>query len=135
MMFNRSKAWAIGLLVAMFAAGAAFGWGAEDWRMGRDRGGRRRSTDAMVHYLDRELNLRPAQRDSVRDVFVRYRVAMDAIWEQVHPRVDSVRAAMRAEISIRLDSAQREGYARLIAKHEHQHRKADSAKDTTGGRN
>jgi hypothetical protein len=135
MMFNRSKAWAIGLLVAVFAAGAAFGWGAEDWRMGRDRGGRRRSTDGMVLYLARELDLRPAQRDSVRDVFVQYRAAMDAIWAEVHPRVDSVRAAMRAEISTRLDSNQRERYARLLARHEHQHRKADSAKDSTGGRN
>lgn len=134
MMFNRSKAWALGLLLAVFVAGAAFGWGAEDWRKGRDRGGRRRSTDALVQYLDRELNLRPAQRDSVREVFAHYRAAMDAIWEQVHPRVDSVRAAMRAEISTRLDSAQRERYARLIAKHEHHHRKADSAKDSTGGR-
>lgn len=133
-MFNRSKAWAIALLAAMFLAGATVAWGFDEWAGDSRRGGRRRGTDAMVDFLDRNVELRPAQRDSVRAVFTRYRAAMDAIWAEVHPRVDSVRSLMRAEISVQLDSAQRERYARLIAERGHHHRKADSARDTTGGR-
>lgn len=133
-MFNQSKAWAIGLLAAVFVAGATLAWGFDEWVGDRGRGGRRRGTEDMVAFLDRKVDLRPAQRDSVRAVFVRYRTAMDAIWAEVHPRVDSVRNLMRAEINAQLDSAQRERYARLIAEHEHQRRKADSARDTTGGR-
>jgi hypothetical protein len=133
-MFNQSKAWAIGLLAAVFVAGATLAWGFDEWMGDSKRGGRRRGTDAMVEFLDRKVDLRPAQRDSVRAVFARYRTATDAIWAEVHPRVDSVRNLMRAEINAQLDSAQRERYARLIAEHGHQHRKADSAKDATGGR-
>jgi Spy/CpxP family protein refolding chaperone len=131
--FNRSKAWALALLVAVFVAGGAVAWGLEDW-MGDGRGGRRRGTDAMVNFLDERLDLTAAQRDSVRAVFVRHRAAMDSIWSEVHPRVDSVRALMRAEISAQLDSGQRERYTQLVARHGHQHRRADSARDTTGGR-
>jgi hypothetical protein len=133
-MLNRSKVWAITLLAAVFVAGGAVAWGVEDLVDDRRRDGRRRGTDAMVAFLDEKLDLRPAQRESVRAVFVQHRAAMDSIWREVHPRVDSVRAAMRAEISAQLDSLQRERYAQLIARHGHQHRKADSAKDTTGGR-
>jgi hypothetical protein len=133
-MFNQSNARAIGLLAAVFVAGGTLAWGFDEWMGDSKRGGRRRGTDAMVEFLDRKVDLRPAQRDSVRAVFVHYRAAMDAIWAEVHPRVDSVRELMRAEISAQLDSAQRERYARLIAEHGHQHRKADSAKDTIGGR-
>ncbi|HXF95756.1 MAG TPA: periplasmic heavy metal sensor [Gemmatimonadales bacterium] len=132
-MFNRSKAWALALLAAAFVAGGAVGWGLDEWLDHGNRG-RRRGTDAMVEYLDRQLGLRAAQRDSVRAVFLRYRTAMDSIWSEVHPRVDSLRNLMRAEVSAQLDSVQRERYARLIAERGHQHRKADSAKDTTGGR-
>ncbi|HEX9704757.1 MAG TPA: hypothetical protein VGA20_05885, partial [Gemmatimonadales bacterium] len=134
-MFNRSKAWALALLAAVFVAGGAVAWGLEDWMDDRGRSGRRRGTDGMVAFLDDKLDLRPAQRDSVRAVFVRHRAAMDSIWSEVHPRVDSVRATMRAEISAQLDSAQRERYAQLVARHAHQHRGADSVRDTTGGRN
>jgi hypothetical protein len=133
-MLNKSNARAIGLLAAVFIAGATLAWGFGEWRGDSRPCGRRRDTDAMVEFLDRKVGLRPAQRDSVRAVFVRYRAAMDAIWAEVHPRVDSVRNLMRAEINAQLDSAQRERYARLIAEHGHHHRKADSARDTTGGR-
>ena len=133
-MFQGSTARAIGLLAAVFVAGATLAWGFDEWVGKSGGGGRRRGTEAMIEFLDKKVDLRPAQRDSVRAVFVRYRAQMDAIWEEVHPRVDSVRSLMRTEINAQLDSAQRERYARLIAAHGHQHRNADSAKDTTGGR-
>ena len=130
-MFNRSKLWAAALLIAAFVAGAAFTWALDEWT-DRGPGGRRRDTNAMIEFLDRRLQLRPAQRDSVRAVFVRYRTAMDSLWEAVHPRVDSVRSAMRAEIRALLDSAQAERYARLIARQRHHHHRPGGS--DSGGR-
>ena len=131
-MLNRSKVLAAGLLAAVFLAGAAVGWGATRWRE-HPRGGRR-SSEEMVQRLDRHLDLRAGQRDSVRAVFVRYRTVMDSIWSAVHPRVDFLRSTMQSEISALLDSTQRERYAQLIARQRHHHRRGDGATDTTGRR-
>ena len=138
-MFNRSKAWALGLLAAVFAAGIAAGWGLQAWaesREGRRPGGGRRGPDAMVAYLARELDLTPPQRDSVRAVFARHRSEMEAIWREVHPRLDSLRAVMNREISAQLAPDQQARYQRLIAELEHRHRMGDSAAaktDAKGG--
>ncbi len=133
-MFNRSKLWALALLAVVFAAGAAAGWAGASWRGARDPGGRGRGgTDAWVDYLTRELALTPAQRDSVRAVLARHRPEMEALWREVHPRYDSLRARMRAEISAQLDAGQQVRYRDLMARLEHQHHTADSARDATGG--
>lgn len=137
-MFNRSKAWALGLLAAVFAAGIGAGWGLQAWarEAARPGGGGRRGPDAMVAYLARELDLRPPQRDSVRAVFARHRGEMEAIWQEVHPRLDSLRAVMNREISAQLVPDQQARYQRLIAELEHRHRMGDSATgktDTKGG--
>jgi len=141
-MFNRSKAWALGLLAAVFAAGLAAGWGLQAWAEsgegGRRGGGGRRGPDAMVAHLARELDLTPPQRDSVRAVFARHRGDMEAIWREVHPRLDSLRAVMNREIGAQLAPDQRARFERLIAELEHRHRMGDSAKGKTGaegGRN
>jgi hypothetical protein len=130
---NRSKALAAALLVAVFVAGAAVGWGVTRWRA-HPEGGRRRSSEEIVQFLDRKLDLRPGQRDSVHSVFVHYRPVMDSIWSAVHPRMDSLRSAMRAEISALLDSTQRDRYAQLIARRRHHHRRGEGATDTSGRR-
>ena len=123
-MLNRSKAQAVALLLAVFLAGGAAGWGAATWRTDPRS---RRGPDAMVAFLDGQLHLSAAQRDSVRSVITRHHAEVEAIWREVHPRYDSLRAQMRREISAQLTPAQQERYARLIAELEHQ-RQADSAK-------
>ncbi len=134
-MFNRSKAWALGLLAAVFAAGIGAGWGLQAWAEShegaRPGGGGRRGPDAMVAYLARELDLTPPQRDSVRAVFSRHRSEMEAIWREVHPRLDSLRAVMNREISAQLAPDQQARYQRLIAELEHRHRMGDSAAGKT----
>ena len=137
-MFNRSKALALALLAAVFAAGVAAGWGLqalaesrEGWRPGG--AGPRRGPEAMVGYLTRELDLTPAQRDSVRAVIARHRGEMEAIWREVHPPIDSLRAIMDREISAQLTAEQQSRYRRLMAEREHQHRMGDSAKAKTDG--
>jgi Spy/CpxP family protein refolding chaperone len=130
-MFNRSKFWAAALLAAAFGAGAMAGWAIQ---ASADPGGRdrRRGTDAMVNYLAGELDLTAAQRDSVRAVFDRHRPAMKALWETVHPQMDSLRSAMRAAIAAQLTPSQQRRYQGLIADQERRHRHdSTKATDTT----
>jgi hypothetical protein len=131
MMLNRSKAQALALLAAVFLAGGATGWGVAGWRA--EHRPRRGGPDAMVEFLDGKLHLTAAQRDSVKVVFTRHHAEAEAIWREVHPRYDSLRAAMRREISAQLTTEQRERYARLIAELEHQHQAGDSGKSQPDG--
>src|SRR2546428_15983 len=116
-MFNQTKLWALAPPAGLFAARAAPGWGGARLRGARDPGERGRGgTDAWVDYLTRELALTPAQRDSVRAVLARHRPEMEALWREVHPRYDSLRARMRAEISAQLDATQQVRYRDLMAR-------------------
>ena len=129
-MFSRSKVWALALLVAVFVAGGATGWQLRGMTAVR-RLPRYRDADAMVAYLGKALSLSAAQRDSVRAVLQRHRSEMDAIWKQVHPRVDSIRSAIQAEIGTLLTAAQQTRYGDLLARVE-QRRATDSG--STGRR-
>lgn len=114
-MFNRSKAWALGLLAATFLAGLLAGAGTERVIEGRDqsrRGGR--SRPGYVERLTSELGLSPTQQDSIRAILERTRPAMEGIWRSVSPRYDSLRAAMQQEIAAVLEPAQSERYQELI---------------------
>jgi Spy/CpxP family protein refolding chaperone len=129
-MLNRSKAWAVGLITAVFAAGMAVGWAADEWT---DRDGRRRrsrGTEAMVTYLDRKLDFTPAQRESVRAVFQRRRVEVRALWRTIRPQLDSLRQAMHTDIAALLDESQRARYLQLLAEKEHRDRRKRRNADT-----
>jgi len=63
--------------------------------------------------LKRELELTPAQEDSVQAIFARHRPQMEALWREMRPRFDSVRAAVNAEISAQLTPAQRTKFQEL----------------------
>lgn len=134
---NKSKLAAVALLASVFAAGGLAGWGGHEAADREDRPRGRRGPDAMVAYLGRELDLSPAQRDSVRAIFARHKPETEALWAQVRPRFDSIKARMRAEIDAQLTAAQREQHQRLIDKAEHHRReRADSTKAKgEGGRN
>jgi len=121
---NRSKVWAVALLVAVFVAGAATGWSLRG-SAGR-RGPNPRDTNAMVAHLAKELDLSAAQQDSVRTILDRHRAEMAAIWKQVHPRADSLRTVLQAEIGAQLTPAQQSRYRDLVARFEHQRRGADT---------
>lgn len=128
-MFNQSKLRALGLLVAVFAAGAVAGWGYQAWADSRDGGrSRPRGLDATVDYLGRELTLSPAQRDSVRAAFERHKPEMDALWQSVHPKFDSLRAQVRSEIRAQLTPAQQTKYQEMVEAMDRRHRAADSTR-------
>jgi len=134
-MLNRSKLAAVALLAAVFIAGGLAGWGGHEVS-DRDghRGGGRRGPDALVAYLSRELDLSPAQRDSVRAIFARHRPETDALWAQVRPRFDSLKTRLRAEIDAQLTADQRAKHQQLIDRDEHHRReREDSTKGKAGG--
>ena len=128
-MLNRSKLAAVGLLAAVFLAGGLAGWGGREaaGRDGRGEGKGRRGPDAMVALLGRELDLTPAQRDSVKAIFARHRPETEALWARVRPQFDSIKARVRAEIDAQLTPAQRERHQRLVEEAEHR-RRGDSTK-------
>ncbi|MGH9261488.1 MAG: hypothetical protein ACRD08_16610, partial [Acidimicrobiales bacterium] len=129
-MFNKSKAWAFGLLAAVFAAGIVTGAAVQAVAGGDEAPRRgRRSAEAMLAHLTRELDLSPVQQDSVRTIMERYRPAFEAAWREVRPRYDSLRQQVRGEIGAQLTTEQRTRYERLMADLEHQHRRSDRGKD------
>ena len=131
---NRSKWSAVALLAAVFIAGGAAGWLIHD-STDHDRRPRGRGPDAMVAYLGRELDLTPAQADSVRTIFARHRPEIEALGAQVRPRFDSIKTVVRAEIDAQLTPEQRAKHQRLVEDAEH-HRRGDSTKaKPEGGRN
>jgi Spy/CpxP family protein refolding chaperone len=133
-MFSRSKAWALGLLAAVFVAGVALGGAAQAWAGRHDGpGGRAGGTAAVVKELTRELSLTAVQQDSVRAVFDRHRSEMEAVWKRVHPQFDSLRQLMRTEISAQLTPTQQDKYRALLAEHDRRRAAADSAA-ANGGR-
>ncbi len=66
-MFTKSKAWAVGLLIAIAVAGFAAGMAVQGWTSRRGRG------DGYAGYLTRELSLSAAQHDSVTAILRRHR--------------------------------------------------------------
>lgn len=111
-----SKVWAVVVLAATFAAGAAGGiaaaaaWGGRHDDPARDRGPRM----SYIDRLDRRLDLRPEQRDSVAAILERHDAATQEIWRDSRRRFDAMRTKVRAEIMSVLNEEQRE---RLRAMH------------------
>ena len=124
-MFTKSKAWAIGLLVAVAAVGLVAGVALESWT-GLVRA---RCADRSTYsgYLTRELKLSKVQRDSVVAVLRRHQPRMRTIIAVVRPQLDSERARVADEIRPFLTPAQREPYQRLLDRDRAERARADSA--------
>src|SRR5207247_8823793 len=108
-MLNRSKTWAVALLVAAFVVGVVVGAGGEAaWARGAHGAdpGRGRGLERMKANLDRELGLTGVQRDSVHAVLDRHWTRMTAAWETGRPRFDSMRGQMDSDVAGQLRSEQ-----------------------------
>jgi hypothetical protein len=73
---------------------------------------RDRRTEYLEH-LTRTLGLSGTQRDSVGAVLDRYRPTMDTLMQEIRPRLDTVRAAMRVEIAKHLSPKQQKEYEEM----------------------
>ena len=112
---TKSKWGAAVLLTVTLLVGALLGGvaaSATDWRR-PDHGRACHSTSGFVDRLTKELDLSSSQRDSVRGIFNRYEPAMDSIWKDLHPRFDSIKKLVRAEIRIQLTVEQQKKFAEL----------------------
>ena len=79
-----------------------------------------------LDHLTRSLDLTPMQRDSVRSVLDRYTPAMDSLMNEIRPRLDTVRTAMRSEITRFLDPRQQKEYEEMRQKHERERKSGGS---------
>jgi Spy/CpxP family protein refolding chaperone len=137
-MLNRSTTWAVVLLAATFAAGIAVGAGGRALWVRHAAAAapeRSRGIDRLMGELNQELQLTPAQRDSVRAVLQRHWTRMSVVWETVRPRFDSMRAVMDSEVSRYLTPEQQVKYRDHVARYRHQRdqEKGDSGR-AGGGR-
>jgi Spy/CpxP family protein refolding chaperone len=121
-MFNKSRAWAVGLLIAVAVAGFAAGAAIQSWVGHRGRG-----SDGYSGYLTRELNLTAAQHDSVATILRRHRPEMHAIFMTIRPQIDSARARVSDEVRRLLTPAQLTRYQQLLDKDRAERARADSA--------
>jgi hypothetical protein len=120
-MFNKSKAWAVGLLIAVAAAGFAAGLAVHSWTSHRGRG------DGYSGYLTRELGLTTAQHDSVAAILRRHRPELHAIFLTIRPQIDSARSRVNEEIRAVLKAAQQPAYQQLLDRDRAERARADSA--------
>jgi len=124
-MFNRSKAWAITLLVVVALVGAAAGAAIETWVA--SNGAARGARQTYSGYLTSQLHLSAAQHDSVVAILRRHQPELHALFQTIRPQVDSARARVAEEIRGILAPAQREAYQRLLDRDRAERARADSA--------
>jgi len=120
-MFNKSRAWAVGLLVAVAAVGFAAGFAVQSWAARRGR------SDGYSGYVTRELGLTAAQHDSIVAILRRHRPEMHAIFLTIRPQIDSARARVSDEIRGVLTPAQQSAYQQLLDRDRAERARADSA--------
>jgi hypothetical protein len=120
-MFDKSKAWAVGLLIAVAVVGFAAGMAVQSWASHRGRG------EGYTGYLTRELGLSQAQHDSVAAILRRHRPELHAIFLTIRPQIDSARTRVSDEIRGLLTPAQQTAYQKLLEKDRAERARADSA--------
>ena len=104
---------AVMLLLAVFVAGILVGGALAEWHPW----GRGRDANGMVAHLTEELELTPAQADSITAVLDRWRPQMDSAWAEVRPRIETVRAKIRSDIAAQLTTEQQAKYEELMKRH------------------
>lgn len=78
--------------------------------------GSKQPGEGFVSLLTAELGLSDAQQDSVRVVLARHNGPMDALWDEIRPRVDSLRRVVRLEIAPHLTAEQQGKFTALTAR-------------------
>lgn len=129
-MLNRSRLWAMTLLLAVFAAGVAVGgptWNALS-NDGQDERGRRESTDqrdrgrssedghSYSDHLQEALSLTADQRSAVDSILDESQSAMRDVWRGMRAQIDTLRQGVSVEIMQLLDEEQQTQYRELIAR-------------------
>ncbi|HXG43297.1 MAG TPA: periplasmic heavy metal sensor [Gemmatimonadales bacterium] len=125
MLGSKGKAALLLLLAGLLGAGLG-AWAAREFgRHGPGRG-RWHGPEGYVRLLDRELDLSPAQEDSVRAILRRSAGAMESLWAAVRPRFDSLRTVIRAEVRAQLTPEQQARYQDLVRRLDAERRRHDT---------
>ena len=129
-MFNRSRLWAMTLLLAVFAAGVAVGgptWNALS-NDGQDERGGRESTDqrdrgrsggdghSYSDHIQEALSLTADQRSAVDSILDDSQSEMRDVWRGIRAQIDTLRQGVSVEIMQLLDEEQQTQYRELIAR-------------------
>lgn len=129
-MLNRSRLWAMTLLLAVFAAGVALGgptWNALS-NDGQDGRGRRESTDqrdrgrsgesghGYSDHLQETLSLTAGQRSAVDSILDESQSEMRDVWRGMRAQIDTLRQGVSVEIMQLLDEEQQTKYQELITR-------------------
>jgi Spy/CpxP family protein refolding chaperone len=130
MMENRTKVYALGLLLAIGTAG--FAGGAATMNYVGDQPRRLRQQCAYSGVLQRELGLTNEQRDSVRAIWRRHRSEFRAALAPVQPQLDSIRAHIRGELRAVMTAEQRASFDRFETRERAERQRADSAAASRG---
>jgi Spy/CpxP family protein refolding chaperone len=129
-MNGKSKSLALTLLLVVLLLGGVAGAAVERLVVRRDEAcraeDRRPHGDRRESYLDwlsSELALTPEQRAQVEATVERHRQAVSALWREVRPRFEEMKAQLREEIRSTLDDEQRATYEELLKREsERRHR-------------
>lgn len=128
----RSTRGATLLLVAALVVGFVVGAGGmllaqrSGWGPFRPR---RHGPRGYVAWLTRELELAPAQQDSVRAVLERWRPAMDSLRRETAPRFETLQRGIRSDIRAQLNPEQQRRFSIMTQRYDAQRAgHADSGK-------
>ena len=112
---KRSTRSAVLLLIAAFLLGGVAGGAAVAFglRPGGREGPHGHDPERFQRMLNRELRLTPPQRDSVRSILALHRLAMDSVWQEMAPRIETLRTSIRSEIARQLTPDQQEKFDRM----------------------
>ena len=112
---TRSRLGAAFLLVATFVLGGLVGGAATSMADRRSHAPGRgdHPRPSFVDRLQSDLDLTPAQRDSVQAVLDRHQPAMDSLWQLIRPQFQSERQAIRNAITSLLTPEQQAKYTML----------------------
>jgi len=125
-MLNRSKFWAVSLLLTVFVSGVAVG--GPVWNTIYDRGtpggGRRggppesreHGRRSFAEHLQGDLNLSTAQRTAVDSILAESQDAMHEAWAVLRSQLDTLRQDVSDEIMQLLDDEQAETFREMIAR-------------------
>jgi len=123
-MLNRSKLWAMTLLLGVFVAGIAIGgpvWNAfgDDGRSERgERGGSSQSRDrerqSYAEHLQEDLNLTAEQCATVDSLVEESQSEIRQVWREMRAVIDTMRQNLSNEIMQLLDDEQRAKYSEML---------------------
>ncbi len=115
------------LLLVAFALGAIAGIGGVTLYHRPPGMGHSAGPSGYLSRLSKDLELTPTQRDSVGAILKRFEPGMDSIWQDIRPKFETLRTALRSEINAQLTPDQQRHYAELLERQDARRRNGKDA--------